>query len=1552
MQWRGRLSPLLLQTAMALQECDACLPSHEGAGVDVCRECRASFDSGRLPKACSVNNMAIGCEHRYPEELDDLSPVEERLIALHAPFGYITKFTVDNKTRSGISYRKHVKGHIVVFPNKVDDLVATVLPHPLLQAIENIHVSWSGSAKPGSADVRNLLQVRKSRVAAALAWLQRNNPLYEGIAINQAEMDGWQYADGSTVPTVIMDRMRREEPSTVEKTQTDHIVPDTDRGLQENSFRSIDELVNSIDPTFIAESCDLNCTLSTEQTQPSPGEPVTLVPDSAAIGQEVDTVCETSTSGMFPLDGPAAFAESDKLSFLADIVNANPDRHGNSVLFEQAYANLTEDRLKRAEAEMRETRTTSDPDISLLLRELSIFGHAQPLSNESRLLMRRKIQALDIWAGMPAIWITISPNDINNPVKMKLAIHRLHDYESAKELLADLRERYDRIALSTMDPVSSAIFFHREISLFFDKYVNTGQESIFGKISHYYATVETNERGSLHLHGLLWLDGNMRLPNLMGDMANPAEESYRAQRKPIEPVEEVMRSTLALTSAFEDESNFIAYCCQVHSHTYTCLKYSLKGVIEQGADQQRRTACRFKAPWKIFEETGFTEDGLLQIRRNHPLVNRYNKSLAVGLRHNHDVSMILTKTKGLAMVYYITNYATKLDTPMWKRIALATEVARQLREAGGARCRAPGPTLPDDRQQAVLNKSRQFLMRTANRIFSERQLSAVEVCYHLLGYDTDFTNVPHWSFLNLTALYWTIFRLWAHLRHQAGELTDAEQPPETIPLRQGGRTLLCLDAYAYRGHVLRDLCLYDYMSMIHLDSDCDGWMQKLRRPDQYAVPIFQGYISDDHDDDHPVYIKRNSVLHLALFVPWENFISESQGDITDIWTTHRARLCPRLRFYVSNICLLRKSAEDARKDAKLWATRSEGDDTIDVEYPLDDGRYEEEPPAMAHRQAYRALLQILRNAVQDTDATKDSPVLGGLIRDLCEENPAEEEQPFVLRQDDLYRNIPHDQAAKAQRLLHLRMLDDIEAGSQRTVLSANGTDIDDTLARYGDMESAAALPGSDLDEQGPRMLVDVSPVTSFVEMGRTTAASFTLNYLQTMALQLVCVFLDKYTADPDSAGQHLQYTGGPGGTGKSRIIDALKGVFAARDQPHLLQITGTSGSSAAQIGGTTIHSACGLDSHRDPNKPPPPFSEAKKWIWKLKLVLVIDEVSMLGGATLHNVSRHLQALRDCPDEPFGGMPVVLLMGDFYQFAPVRETSLLINRPPDRTQTPLRQATISHHSGCRLWYMFKTVVLLEDQVRARNDPQLRALLDRVRNGRQTQQDLSLLNANIVGRSQITFHDGLRAITPLNRTRWALNMEAVVGWARFNRQHIRIFVSTHTWRNGTLSPNIVARTIGQGDDSACKVPGVFFYAQGMPVVVNKNIYTGLKVVNGADFTAVDVILDPNHPGYHLADDVTIHFGPPLGILLQSEETKALAIPSLPVGTGKTFVECDFTSLYVQLSRCTSLRGIKLLGPVRYHDFIGNGLDQAILDGMQRLKNLAAETRRLYEGQGFEK
>jgi hypothetical protein len=782
----------------------------------------------------------------------------------------------------------------------------------------------------------------------------------------------------------------------------------------------------------------------------------------------------------------------------------------------------------------------------------------------------------------------------------------------------------------------------------------------------------------------------------------------------------------------------------------------------------------------------------------------------------------------------------------------------------------------------------------------------------------------------------------------------------------------------------------------------------------------------------PDSLCRNSVLHLALFVPWEKFLSETHPDITGIWQSFAANLCPRLGSHVANISLLRKSAEDARKDARLWANRSEGDDTVDVEFPLGESNCDDEPtmeePTMAeHYQNYTALFRTLQNAVRNSDATKDSPVLQGLIRDLDRENPIEERRPFIQRHDDFYQQIRHRQhsvlsqcsvpsaddvqaAAKAQDLLHLQMLNEMEGVVQGGTTSIGNADIDDLLVRQCDADIPIPRHLETSQAQNPRMLVELGPVGGFTELGLQAASAYTLNGLQSMALQLICRFLDKYVDHPDSAGQNLQYVGGPGGTGKSRIVDALRNVFVARGQLHQLQVTGTSGSAAAQIGGTTFHSACGLDIHHsNDRREPPVFSEAKKWRWKQKLVLVIDEVSMLGGSTLFQANCRLQALRDCPDKPFGGIPVVLLMGDFYQFAPVLEKSLLVDQMMNPTYTTSSgQAAIAHHRGHNLWLMFKTVILLEEQVRARDDPQLGALLERVRAGTQTREDFDLLNTRLVDRSQITFKAGLRAITPLNRNRWALNMEALVDWARFHAKHISIFISTHTWRSRTFLQQELAQTIEQGDSSSCKIPGVFFYAQGMPVVVNKNTYTGLRVVNGAEFTAADLIPDPKFPGHYLADDVTIHFGPPLGILLESQETKDITIPTLPAGTllirpithvldpanscykflsgkctrrglpvvpafvltdykaqGKTFVDvllelrgnrvangqpsrCDFTSLYVQLSRCKTLQGIRLLNLVRPQDFLGNKPDQGIVDAMRRLTDLAVETRRSFKSQ----
>jgi hypothetical protein len=56
--------------------------------------------------------LQLKCQHRYPKELStDLStPLEERLISLYQPCGWITKFQIDlDKGMSG-RYRRFKKG--------------------------------------------------------------------------------------------------------------------------------------------------------------------------------------------------------------------------------------------------------------------------------------------------------------------------------------------------------------------------------------------------------------------------------------------------------------------------------------------------------------------------------------------------------------------------------------------------------------------------------------------------------------------------------------------------------------------------------------------------------------------------------------------------------------------------------------------------------------------------------------------------------------------------------------------------------------------------------------------------------------------------------------------------------------------------------------------------------------------------------------------------------------------------------------------------------------------------------------------------------------------------------------------------------------------------------------------------------------------------------------------------------------------------------------------------------------------------------------------------
>ena len=204
-------------------------------------------------------------------------------------------------------------------------------------------------------------------------------------------------------------------------------------------------------------------------------------------------------------------------------------------------------------------------------------------------------------------------------------------------------------------------------------------------------------------------------------------------------------------------------------------------------------------------------------------------------------------------------------------------------------------------------------------------------------------------------------------------------------------------------------------------------------------------------------------------------------------------------------------------------------------------------------------------------------------------------------------------------------------------------------------------------------------------------------------------------------------------------------------------------------------------------------------------------------------------------------------------------------------------------------------MLNEQVRAAGDLRLQRLLKRIRKGVQDQSDVDFLNNEYYRKGRrIPWESGITVVTPLNKNRWNLNFEGILSFQRQQQAPLRIFISNHKWKDGEPTEEEALMILNQGDDSEISVPAIFMVVPGMPVVVNQNTHQGLKLVNGAAYTVLDVILNKMYPGHRISTDITLHFSPPAGILLESETTRDFHFVGIPPGTvlltpTSTKIEC---------------------------------------------------------------
>lgn len=221
-----------------------------------------------------------------------------------------------------------------------------------------------------------------------------------------------------------------------------------------------------------------------------------------------------------------------------------------------------------------------------------------------------------------------------------------------------------------------------------------------------------------------------------------------------------------------------------------------------------------------------------------------------------------------------------MEDPIWKRVAAAVDFLPVLQASevqGEVGDQQGGGAAAAELNSHRHNKTRQFLMRVANRVFTDRSISQVEVIAYLVGYPMDFSHNPRWTFLNANRLFWSVLRLWPHLREASGINIADDGVGERILIEEHGRQrITLLDAYPHRGLALERLCLYDYMALVQLkpktaqalrrdpeiplDSDwlpSIKWTQSLRRANEDAVVCINGYLSmdftADEDSEGPSY---------------------------------------------------------------------------------------------------------------------------------------------------------------------------------------------------------------------------------------------------------------------------------------------------------------------------------------------------------------------------------------------------------------------------------------------------------------------------------------------------------------------------------------------------------------------------------------------------------------------------------------------------------------------------------------------------------------------------
>ena len=919
----------------------------------ICHTCLSALRESKPPKLSVANGM------KWPDKPPELNlhQLEERLIALRIPFMQIRELP-----RGG---QYSLKGNVINVPVDIQPTI-NCLPRPM---DENFTVAIQLKKKLSYKKVDFKENVRPLRVLTALHWLMNNSELYKksGIIVD----DNWfQEVTESAEDTVreflevskeqCKDKANAEnEKQTQDKTNENDIEASNDYDSDHYSeidtndhVGNIDTLVDDADidnkydkvftfapgegqhPLSLYQDKDAEylCfpTIFCGQTPPSRDERLVPVHYSDIVKWELRSVDRRAAQSV-----PNIFFKHKKLQMkqIGDKVNLAVRRckkRGQKITAAEARDSSYVDKLVNLDEGYYIFRQLRNSPAYLETRKKDIFAMIRQLS-------------------LPTWFMSLSAADTRWTDLLRI-LAKLNDGIDFSEKELENLSWQEKTKLVQKDPVTCSRYFDHRVQEFLNTVLKSSCEPI-GKLLDYFYRVEFQQRGSPHIHMLVWIENaptletnseeeivqfvdkyltcntdNEKTANLVGLQSHKHSRTCRKKGKPIcrfgFPLPPLPR-TMLLYPLEEDVDKFkqkntelLKAMNEYKDNVDMTFEEFLENVAKMDFDHYIKCIrSSLKAP-KVF----------LKRKTKDMRINLFNEGILLAWKANLDIQIVL-EPYGCAS--YIVGYISKSQRGMSAQLDAAAKEARK----------------------GNLDLKKQ--VRHIGNVFSNCvEVSAQEAVY--LDLQMPLTKCTRdIVFVNTSVVEERIFLLKpkAALDELPAESTDVESDN-------------VIQRYSKRPKQLSKFCLADYVSKVDIiypkgnkfpekvndkndDDRCDSsssnesedsldddnsqssdLLCKTKYGTKYKkrkVPRIIRYVKYNKTKDPENYFREQ----LMLFVPWRNEQKDLLGSF-DTFEAHynsvQTSLIPKRNEYehqIEELELARQMMEDEQREYDQTAPNAE-----------------------------------------------------------------------------------------------------------------------------------------------------------------------------------------------------------------------------------------------------------------------------------------------------------------------------------------------------------------------------------------------------------------------------------------------------------------------------------------------------------------------------------------------------------------------------------------------------------------------------------------------------